>query len=121
MKKFHYEHNSEPLLAKGLYFKRLLNHFYLGFSVIAISLLIGVLGYHFLEGLSWIDSLLNASMILSGMGPVNDLRTDPGKVFASFYALFSGIVFLVTVAIIFTPMIHRFLHKLHIEKRQVND
>lgn len=121
MKRFNYEHNSEPLLAKELYFKRLVNHFSIGFAVIIISLLAGICGYHFFEGLSWVDSLLNASMILSGMGPVNELRTDSGKFFASFYALFSGIVFLVTVAIIFTPVVHRFLHKLHIEKKHAQD
>lgn len=77
----------------------------------------GVFGYHFFEDIGWIDSLLNASMILGGMGPVTELKTDAGKIFASFYALFSGIVFLVTVGIIFAPIVHRFLHKLHIDKK----
>lgn len=79
--------------------------------------MLGVLGYHFFEDIGWIDSLLNASMILGGMGPVTELKTDAGKIFASFYALFSGIVFLVTVGIIFAPIVHRFLHKLHIDKK----
>ncbi|MDP2037108.1 MAG: hypothetical protein Q8L04_06965 [Ignavibacteria bacterium] len=82
-----------------------------------IALLMGVFGYHFFEDIGWIDSLLNASMILGGMGPVTELKTDAGKIFASFYALFSGIVFLVTVGIIFAPIVHRFLHKLHIDKK----
>jgi len=68
-----------------------------------------------------VDALLNASMILGGMGPVTELKTDAGKLFASFYALFSGIVFLVTVGIILAPMVHRFLHKLNIEKKTSTD
>lgn len=116
-KHFHFERHSEPLLSSRLFYRRLLNHFYLGIYLIAISLLIGIVGYHFTEGLSWIDSLLNASMILGGMGPVDRLNTDAGKLFASFYALFSGVVFLVTVGIIFAPAIHRFLHKLHLEDK----
>ena len=75
-----------------------------------------MLGYHLLEGFSWIDSLLNASMILGGMGPVDQLKTDSGKIFASFYALFSGIVFLVVAGVIFAPIIHRFMHKFHIDE-----
>ena len=79
------------------------------------SLLIGMVGYHFLESLSWIDSLLNASMILGGMGPVNPLQTDAGKIFASFYALYSGIILLASVGILVTPIFHRFMHRFHLE------
>jgi hypothetical protein len=75
----------------------------------------GILGYHFLEKLSWIDSLVNAAMILGGMGPVNELHTNLGKLFAAFYALYSGIVFLVVVAVILAPLYHRFLHRFHLE------
>lgn len=120
-KRFHFEHNSEPILPKKLYVKRVANHFSFGFIIIIFSLLIGIAGYHFIEGLSWVDALLNASMILGGMGPVTELKTDAGKLFASFYALFSGIVFLVTVGIILAPMVHRFLHKLNIEKKTSTD
>ena len=120
-KRFHYEHNSEPLLPSQLFAKRIISHFSFGFIIILISLLLGVVGYHFFEGIGWIDSLLNASMILGGMGPVTELKTDAGKIFASFYALFSGIVFLVTVGIILAPMVHRFLHKLNIEKKTSTD
>ncbi len=67
-----------------------------------------------IENLSWIDSLLNASMILGGMGPVNEIHSNTGKIFASFYALFSGIIFLIIVGLIFAPIYHRFLHKFHI-------
>jgi hypothetical protein len=82
--------------------------------MLGISLGIGVLGYHYLDGLSWLDSFLNASMILAGMGPVDAIRTDAGKWFASFYAVFSGVVFLSTVAVFLSPIAHRFLHKLHL-------
>jgi len=111
-----YEHKSEPLLPRELYFRRLLRHAVAAFSVILFSLAIGILGYHFIEGFTWIDSLLNASMILGGMGPVNELHTTGGKIFASFYALFSGIVFLVIAGVLIAPVAHRFLHQLHLEE-----
>lgn len=78
----------------------------------------GVLGYHLFENLPWIDSLVNAAMILGGMGPVNELHTNGGKLFASFYALYSGIVFLVSVGIILAPLYHRFLHRFHLEEEE---
>ena len=84
-------------------------------GIILFSLCIGILGYHYLESLSWIDSLLNASMILGGMGPVNPLQTNAGKIFASFYALYSGIILLASVGILITPIFHRFLHRFHLE------
>jgi hypothetical protein len=83
--------------------------------IILGSLLLGVLGYHYFEGLAWLDALLNASMLLGGMGPVDVLHTVAGKVFASFYALYSGIIFLVVVGVIFAPLYHRFLHRFHLE------
>lgn len=79
--------------------------------------MIGILGYHIFEGLPWIDSLLNASMILGGMGPVNELKTEAGKIFASLYALFSGIVFIAAASILVAPVFHRFLHKFHIQDK----
>ena len=78
------------------------------------SLLIGIFGYHFVVGLGWTDALLNAAMILGGMGPVNELQTDGGKVFASFYALYSGLVVLAVAGLIFAPIFHRFLHHFHL-------
>ncbi len=83
--------------------------------VVAFSLFIGSAGYHFLGDLPWIDSLLNASMILSGMGPVDPLKTTAAKLFATFYALYSGVAFLSIVAILMTPLLHRFLHTFHLE------
>jgi hypothetical protein len=82
---------------------------------VAVSWLIGILGYRFFEGMPWIDAILNAAMILAGMGPVNELHTVAGKLFASFYALFSGIVFLVSVGVLIAPLFHRLLHEFHLE------
>lgn len=111
-----YEHKSESLLPFRKFLRRLFNHALAGLAIIAASLGIGVAGYHFLEGLPWIDALLNASMILGGMGPVDLLKTTAGKVFASGYALFSGVVFLVVVGIMIAPAAHRVLHRLHLER-----
>lgn len=111
-----YEHTSEPLLPAKRFARRLLGHFITALAAIFGSLGIGVAGYHFLEKLPWLDALLNASMILGGMGPVNAVRTPAGKLFASLYALFSGVVFLVIVGIMMAPVGHRLLHSLHLEK-----
>lgn len=111
-----YEHRSEPLLPRSLFIRRLFRHGLVGAVVIACSLAIGILGYRFCAGLSWLNSLLDASMILGGMGPVNPLTTTAGKLFASFYALFAGIAFLATVGILIAPIAHRLLHRLHLEK-----
>jgi hypothetical protein len=113
-----YEHKSEPLLPLRGFARRLLKHFIVAMTLIFGSLGIGVAGYHFLEDLSWLDALLNASMILGGMGPVNAIRTPAGKIFASFYALFSGVAFLVVVGIMMAPIGHRLLHGLHLEKER---
>lgn len=110
-----YEHKLEPLLSREKFLLRLAYHALFAFGIILGSLLIGVLGYHYLEGLSWIDSLLNSSMLLGGMGPVNTLQTYEGKLFASFYALFAGMIFLVVVGVLFAPIFHRFLHRFHLE------
>ena len=87
----------------------------LALCILGFSLGLGIAGYHYLGGLNWIDALLNASMILTGMGPVDVLRGNAAKLFASFYALFSGIVFLGVASILVAPFAHRFLHKFHLE------
>ena len=110
-----FEHRKEPLASTGDFLRRMARFSALAIGIILVSLGIGIVGYHYLEGQSWIDSLLNASMILGGMGPVNPLRTTAGKLFASFYALFSGMVFLVAVGVLIAPIFHRFLHHFHIE------
>lgn len=114
-----YEHRSQPLLPRKVFALRFAIHCLLAGGVIAASLAMGVFGYHFLEGLPWIDSLLNASMILGGMGPVDPLKFTAGKLFASFYALYSGIVFLVVAGILMAPVVHRFLHKLHLDEKKL--
>ena len=86
-----------------------------GTIVLAFSLLIGMIGYHYYFNLGWVDSLYNASMILTGMGPVDKAINDGGKIFASFYAIYSGVTFLTSVAIIISPVVHRFLHKFRID------
>jgi hypothetical protein len=88
--------------------------------VIAVSLAIGVFGYRFVAGLSWIDALMNAAMILGGMGPVNELSTDSGKIFASLYALYAGIAFLAIAGVLIAPFAHRLLHHLHFEDSDKN-
>ena len=110
-----FEHRTKPLLPRKTFVLRVLRSLMLAFGIIGVSLALGVFGYHFCEGLSWLDSLLNASMILTGMGPVSELHTVAGKLFASFYALFSGVVFISAVAIFLAPLGHRFLHKFHLE------
>lgn len=110
-----FEHKKHPLLPFPRFLIRMLRYLVFSFLMICFSLSIGVIGYHLAARLTWIDSLYNASMILTGMGPVAELTTSPAKVFASFYALFSGIAFLSTVAVFFAPIVHRFMHIMHIE------
>jgi len=109
-----YEHHTEPLLTWSQFMHRLGQHGLAAAAVVLLSLGMGVFGYHYLEGQSWLDALLNASMILSGMGPVDILHTEAGKLFASFYALYSGVAFLVTAGILVAPIAHRLLHRLHL-------
>ena len=110
-----FEHHRQPLLPRRAFLVRLGRFAGAAFLLVTVSWLIGILGYRALEGLSWVDAILNAAMILGGMGPVNPLHTDAGKLFASFYALFSGIVFLVSVGVLIAPILHRFLHQFHLE------
>jgi len=111
----HYEHRSQPVLPRSLFIRRIFYHVVLALTVVSASLGIGVLGYRFFAGLSWIDALMNAAMILGGMGPVNELSTDSGKLFASFYALYAGVAFLTIAAVLTAPFAHRLLHSLHLE------
>jgi len=110
-----FEHRRQPLLTPHAFLVRQLTYLLAALGIIAGSLVLGILGYHFLEGLAWIDALVNAAMLLGGMGPVNELHTYAGKLFASFYALYSGIIFLVSVGVILAPLYHRFLHRFHLE------
>src|ERR1051326_8031255 len=111
-----FERHGQPLLPRKLYLRRVARSALLAASIVAGSLAIGVIGYHVFAGLGWVDALLNASMILTGMGPVDPMRTTLAKLFASAYALFSGVAFLSTVGVLFAPIVHRFLHRFHLEQ-----
>ena len=110
-----FEQRTEPLLSRRAFLLREARFGAVALSLILGSLIAGILGYHYFESLSWIDALVNASMILGGMGPVNELKTTAGKLFASFYALYSGIIFLVIAGLFFAPILHRILHSFHLD------
>ncbi|HXX58662.1 MAG TPA: hypothetical protein VEI96_11725 [Thermodesulfovibrionales bacterium] len=110
-----FENHREPLIPFSAFLRRLVRSVSIAFIFVFLSLVLGASGYHYTESLSWLDATLNASMILTGMGPVNELHTTPGKLFATFYALYSGVAFLTIAAVLFAPVIHRFLHRLHLE------
>ena len=110
-----FEHRSEQLARQSVFARRMLRYGLVTSGIILFSLVIGMAGYHYLESLSWIDSLLNASMILGGMGPVSPLQTNAGKIFASFYALYSGIILLASVGVLAAPVFHRLLHHFNLE------
>jgi len=110
-----FEHHAQPLATQTEFARRMLRFGLFAAGIILFSLGVGILGYHYFESLSWIDSLLNASMILGGMGPVNAVQTNAGKIFAALYALYSGIVLLASVGILASPIFHRLLHRFHLE------
>ena len=89
--------------------------------IIAVSLAMGMAGYHYLGGLLWIDALLNSAMILTGMGPVDPMQSSGGKLFATFYALYSGVAFLSMMAVLLAPIIHRAMHKFHLDAEEEDD
>ena len=110
-----YEGRSHPLLSRAKFARRVARHLLLALFLIGVALGLGVVGYHSIGELSWIDSLLNASMILGGMGPVDPLHSDAAKLFASFYALFSGLAFIGIASLMIAPFAHRLLHRFHVE------
>ena len=110
-----FENKKKDLLPFPLFIWRVVRYFFYTLFLIGISLVIGMLGYHYLAHLEWLNAFYNASMILTGMGPVAEMTTTSAKLFSSFYALFSGIIFLSTIAIFFAPIAHRILHTFHIE------
>ncbi len=115
------ERKHEPLLPYPAFLRRLVRSVLVGVLIILVSLAVGVLGYHWSGGLGWTDSLYNAAMILGGMGPVDDRGLkipEAEKWFASFYALFSGVAFLIIVGVLFAPLYHRFLHHFHLEMEE---
>ena len=116
-----YEHRTQPLLSTPKFLRRVARHWLPGFGVLGLGLGGGILGYHYIGEVQLIDSLLNASMILGGMGPVGEpLKTSAGaKIFASGYALFSGLAFIGIVSVLLAPFVHRLLHRIHAEEREL--
>ena len=116
------EEKTSPSLAPASVFaKRMLISLVASASVILTMLSVGIAGYHWIAELGWVDSLLNASMILGGMGPVNELKSDPAKIFASIYALFSGLVFISVMGIVLAPVAHRALHVFHLDEKDLEN
>jgi hypothetical protein len=109
------EGSKDKLAPLSVFAKRMIAAVLTACGVIAVVLFIGIAGYHWLGGFDWIDSILEASMILGGMGPVNPLKNTAVKLFASAYALFSGLVFIGLMGIVLTPVVHRVMHKFHVE------
>jgi len=112
-----YEHRKQPLAPMRTFYQRVLKNLLIAFLVIAVSLGIGVAGYMWIARLPLVDAVMNASMILSGMGPVDDMPNDHAKWFASAYALFSGVIFITNVGIILAPAVHRIFHRLNIQDK----
>ncbi len=110
-----FESKDDPLLSRKAFLSRMLRFVGIAVGVVLVALLLGIFGYRITEGMGWVDAILNASMILGGMGPVDQLHTEAGKLFASAYALFSGVVFLVVAGVLFAPLFHRLLHRFHLE------
>ncbi len=113
-----YEGNHLPLAPLSIFIRRVIYNLALGFAIILFSLGLGMIGYRYYGNMNWVDAYENAAMILSGMGPVDSMKTVEGKIFAGTYALFSGIVFLVVIAIIMAPIFHRFLHSFLIKDKK---
>jgi len=111
-----YESKVYPPIPRVHFIRRLVGHFAAAMALLAASLFVGITGYEFFENLAWRDAFINSAMLLGGMGPVNAPVTNGGKVFAGLYALYAGLVFLIILAIIFTPVIHRVLHTFHWEQ-----
>jgi hypothetical protein len=110
-----FEHRTEPILPKVAFVRRVLKHVGLAVVIVLVSLLAGAIGYRACEHWTWTDSTLNAAMILGGMGPVNQIQTQAGKVFATVYALYSGLVVIALIGVLLLPFMHRLMHRFHLE------
>lgn len=111
-----FEHKHQTLAPFPIFLRRLARFVGIAVALVAAALCIGIAGYHWIAGLPWADALLNASMILSGMGPVNALPNTPAKIFASLYALFSGLVFIAVMGLVLSPLLHRMMHTFHVDR-----
>ena len=112
-----FEPRHAPPLPPAAFRVRMFRHGFVAFLVMILCIVLGMLGYHFLEGLGWVDAYANAAMILSGMGPLDPIKTTAGKIFAGTYALFSGVAFLTTVGFFLAPIAHRMLHRFHFDSK----
>ncbi len=113
-----FEHARDPLASRAIFLKRVLRFFFYSMVILGGSLCLGIVGYMYYGHLDFIDAFYNASMILTGMGPVNQMPDTLAKIFSGFYALFSGVAFLSIVAILFAPIAHRFLHLMHLDDKE---
>jgi hypothetical protein len=111
-----YEPKAHPLVPRRRFIKRVALHAVTAVALLSLSLAIGMAGYMHFESLAWRDAFLNSAMLMGGMGPVDAPKTDGGKLFAGFYALYAGLVFLVTVGLVFAPVVHRLMHKFHLQE-----
>jgi hypothetical protein len=112
-----YERRTQPLASRRIFLRRFAYCVALASALISFSLAVGMIGYRTTENLSWLDAFVNASMLLGGMGPIDQLHSAAGKWFAGFYALYCGLVVIIVTGIIFAPVVHRFLHRFHLEKK----
>jgi hypothetical protein len=112
---FGFEHRKQPLLPRKVFFRRLTKTVLISIAILTGWVIAGVLGYHYLGQLGWVDSFLNAAMIVGGMGPVDILKSSSAKIFAGVYAIISGALFLTVFSLLAAPIFHRFLHKFHLE------
>lgn len=121
MPKSHLNSHSNLTHDRSKFIAHLTRNAIFGLMFILIVLFIGILGYHVFENMPWVDAFVNAAMILSGMGPLLQLTTTAGKIFAGVYALFSGLAFIAIIALVFAPIVHRFFHKIHLESKMLED
>jgi hypothetical protein len=111
-----FERRKDKLAPVSIYVQRIAASLAIAIGLMLLALAVGIIGYHLIAGFNFVDSLLEASMILGGMGPVRELPNDAAKMFASIYALFSGVIFIALMGIILSPVAHRVMHKFHIDQ-----
>ena len=114
-----FERRYDKLAPVPVFIKRVAVWLCMALGLICVSLSIGIAGYHWIAGFNWVDSLLEASMILGGMGPIKELNTSGAKIFASLYALFSGLVFIGVMGIVLAPIVHRIMHSFHVDEKDL--
>ena len=112
-----FEHRTQPMLSRQAFLRRMFRHGGIALIVVTVSMVIGTAGFHYLAGQETIDAFLNSAMLLGGMGPVGEIQSTEGKLFASFFALFAGLVFIAVLALLSTPVFHRIIHRFHLDKR----